>query len=552
MLRGPTVRDDGSGNAVLIKHATGAERLRLAHEAQVLTAARVDGVVECVGLVDFDDRCELRVRYLEAAPLSELPPLRPHEAFDVLIDLGTTLAELHARGIHHGALRGEHVLLAQPRRPVLCGFGDATGPGDQSQHLPGADLAALAALATSALMRADRSVTEATEHRSCADALIVCESLAATASTAPSGSEPLTQWLVRMRHIREAAGREQTGVADGFGLAKPLTTTFAHDLNGLRERLRADVTASAPPDADARGSLNVERSMPSTRDRRRIASYAALATTLAVAAIIGWRSLAVSRPDAESFDVPSAAAAAPVAVNTAAPSSSPSSAIDNVSGAAGDVESSSTTLSNSANSPLVSLPAGATLLYSTAPTNCPDPAEAEPHLGPGGESEFDDTRPHTDGSSSNETATVHRADVRGNGCPVPVHIEMSAEHRPTAAVRSPDGQWTVGSPGDFVTIGDWDCDGRSTLAVLSSSTGIVGFFSSWPRTEHPVVPARITHVPQQATAVSIASPAHGASGDATDHLVCDSLVVHYGELSLTLPRYEPVPGAALLRRVQPR
>lgn len=564
MLAGPTVRDDGSGNAVLIKHAAGAERLRLHHEAQVLAAARISGVVECVGLDEFEQRCELRLRYIEAATLAEQPPLGPHDAFDVLIELGTTLAELHARGIRHGALRSDHVLLARPCRPVLCGFGEATGPGDESQHPPGADLAALAALATSELTRADPMAGEAAERRSCADALMAAKNLAIASGSARSDSEPLTEWLVCMQHIRDASRRQQPAAIDGFGPARPLVTAFAPDSHDLRERLRAQVTADVPSDANVNGSLSGSRSadrrMLSAPERRRVLSYAATAVALAVAAIIGWRALTGDGPYAEAPGVLIPSAATPIEPAGPARSGAEPAQPDGVAASAGADSSyndddnsdglrSSTALSDTGSTAPASVPVGATLLYSTgqrtAPADCPDAVDSESRPAPGAQSEPDGTYSRAGEPIADAKVATHRADVRGDGCPVPVHIEMPAADRPTAAVYSPDGDWTVGTLDDLIAIGDWDCDGRATVAIIGTTTGVVSFFGSWPRTNQAVAPARTAHVPRQATAVSVITPVgasvgtapSGASGNEDRSIACDELVVHYGDMSLTLARH---------------
>jgi hypothetical protein len=41
-------------------------------------------------------------------------------------------------------------------------------------------------------------------------------------------------------------------------------------------------------------------------------------------------------------------------------------------------------------------------------------------------------------------------------------------------------EWLAGAPGDLVTIGDWNCDGLATPALLRSSTGEIFVFESWP------------------------------------------------------------------------
>ena len=577
-LASPTIRDDGTGNAVLIKHAVGAGRLRLHHEAQVLAAAHMEGVVECVGFDEFDERCELRLRYIEAATLAELPPLSAYDAIDVLIQIGATLAELRDRGIRHGALRGDHVLLARPCRPVLCGFGAATGPSDQSQHPPGADLAALAALAASELTRADRTATDADGHRRCADALAAANFLAAAPASASNDGEPLTEWLMRMRHIRDAAAYEQHAAADGFGIGRsPIVSAghgpheFAHGPHDLRERLRAQAAASAPAEAEGRGTRDPQPGTGSTPERRRVASYTAIAAALAVAAVIGWRTLAGSDPVADASGVLLRDAATPITANAAvspgtkrvplddaaaADDGSASAGIDAVDGG-GDRLLGSAMHSDASGAAPTPTGEGATLLYATHKhTTSP----ACPDLGDGETSALDDALAHADGPSAETQADARRADVRGDGCPVPVRIEPPTADRPAATVYSPDGHWAVGAHGDLLAVGDWDCDGRATVAAVSADTGIVSFFGSWPRTERPVAPARIAHVPRHPTALSIVAstvvstaasdevPAHAAS---RDELACDALVVSYGELSLTLgPSAAPADMSSWLLRRQ--
>lgn len=553
MLRSPTVRDDGSGSAVLVKHAIGAERPRLRHEAGVLDAARIEGVVESVGFDEVDERCELRLRYLEAATLAEQPPLGLVDLLDVLIDLGTTLVELHARGIRHGALRGEHVLLARPRRPVICGFGEATGPADHRQHLPGADLAALAVLGQVELARTDRSASDPTERQFCGDALIACGDLAAVASASPHDSEALMTWLTRLRHVHEAAGQEHSVTTEGFGSSQARVATFGHEPHGLRERLRADVAASNPSDAVARLPHRAELRGSTTWDRRRVGAYAAAAAALAVAAFIGWRALAGGEPDFESPGTAPLIGSRSSPVTSAATSGALSLELAGVSAAADDHGQGSTALPDATITSEEPASTGATLLYSTATAYCPERTGADLDVGEGRDgsaepSEPPSTPPQSEGASADATVVLYHADVRGDGCLVPVRIAMPAAHRRSAAVRTPHGEWTLGADGDLVAVGDWDCDGRSTLAVVKPSSGIVGFYGSWPPPERHVVPARIAVVPQHADAVSRSSSSFGAAHD----LSCDALVVHYGDLHLTLSQREPAADTALVLSAQSR
>jgi hypothetical protein len=68
--------------------------------------------------------------------------------------------------------------------------------------------------------------------------------------------------------------------------------------------------------------------------------------------------------------------------------------------------------------------------------------------------------------------TGRAADVDGDGCPErvlrgPGWIEVSGT------------RYRVGRPGDAVELGDWDCDGRDTVALLQRSAGEVWRFATW-------------------------------------------------------------------------
>lgn len=47
-------------------------------------------------------------------------------------------------------------------------------------------------------------------------------------------------------------------------------------------------------------------------------------------------------------------------------------------------------------------------------------------------------------------------------------------------VLARDGtQWELGRPDDVVAVGDWDCDGEATPALLRPATGMVYAFAAW-------------------------------------------------------------------------
>lgn len=63
-------------------------------------------------------------------------------------------------------------------------------------------------------------------------------------------------------------------------------------------------------------------------------------------------------------------------------------------------------------------------------------------------------------------------DIDGNGCNDEIEIYANV-------LRVNDTWFRAGDPGDLVAIGDWDCDGRSTPAILRPTTGAVFVFASW-------------------------------------------------------------------------
>ena len=112
-----------------------------------------------------------------------------------------------------------------------------------------------------------------------------------------------------------------------------------------------------------------------------------------------------------------------------------------------------------------------------------------------------------------------RRDVDGDGCAEQIRI--------TAGFVSADGtRYPVGAAGDQVAVGDWDCDGVATRALVQP-TGRVYLFEEWPR-EQPLVGTLVAELPPP---VELADVARGA---------CNELTVHYSEGTW----YLPLPAAA--------
>jgi len=53
-------------------------------------------------------------------------------------------------------------------------------------------------------------------------------------------------------------------------------------------------------------------------------------------------------------------------------------------------------------------------------------------------------------------------------------------------------RYGLGTSADSVVIGDWNCDGLPTPALLQRSTGIVAIFNAWPESGKSRVPEYTT------------------------------------------------------------
>lgn len=68
-------------------------------------------------------------------------------------------------------------------------------------------------------------------------------------------------------------------------------------------------------------------------------------------------------------------------------------------------------------------------------------------------------------------------------------------------VRTGGHRWSVGRPGDVIALGDWDCDGSATPAVLRPGSGRLHLFTAWATEEAPLTASPGPTVPANASAV---------------------------------------------------
>jgi hypothetical protein len=102
------------------------------------------------------------------------------------------------------------------------------------------------------------------------------------------------------------------------------------------------------------------------------------------------------------------------------------------------------------------------------------------------------------------------ADVDGDGCGEPLTVDGTE-------VVAGDVRFALGRPGDVVVVGDWDCDGRASAAVLDPATGDVFVFDRWPDTPG----GELTVTATASVAGAVAARAADVDGDGCDDLVLE-------------------------------
>jgi hypothetical protein len=421
------VADPGSGAPVLVKSAADpAGRARLAAEADVLGRLAGLGVVRPIGFHDEGDAAHLHLAWVGPHSLATVTGLPPEGCAAVAAGVAETLAALHERGVVHGAVRPDHVLLAADGRPVLTGLAhavapDAARPGSGPPLSPADDVAALGELLVGLVSPTDVGA-------------LVPERRAGRRRDAGTRGVLLT--------LADRATADDPA-------ARPSAAQLAVDLRALAPgRARPGSTAPSP---SACPSPPAPRAADARARRRRVVTSATLVGLVGATAAAAWWLGPTPAPDAD------AAGRSPSTGSGADRSSERSTA------PGARVPSTSTTPAPAPPSSTTSAPP-----TSTAP---PRPRTPDPTCPP---------------------ATPPAADVDGDGCPEALRIEGE-----TVTVGATT--WVVGRAGDRPAVGDWDCDGRATVALLRPATGEVFVFGSWalPDAEVTVVAAAVVDDAEQ-------------------------------------------------------
>lgn len=412
------------GRLVAMKRArSAADEYRLAHEAAVLRAAGHPGVVEVVGC-DRDESGTVQLVTVFAGPhsLDTAAPLTLGRAAGVISAMADVVADLHDAGLCHGRLDPTHVLFGPGGRPVLCGFGG----GGQAGSIPPANPPVLP---------------------DCCD------------PAAPPGSPlaPATDVFALGALLRMVV--EEAVPSPG----RPRWVVLARGPSpGLQRRALLEIAATAMDDQVSR--------RPSAR---RVAAAIGAAAPAARLGDDGPPVAASDRQARRPLPAGGASASSPGGDMKAAPCHQTNDAVGEVP------RSVRSAPFPPARAWLTGRHRGAALMVAsvmlmaagyfglrpgrpgytaaTAPPSTPGPVPPEA------------------GATGPCDAAVEgpAADVDGDGCPEPVFVG------PDGVITAGAVRFSVGEPGDAATVGDWDCDGVPTPALLRPGTGEVFRFDAW-------------------------------------------------------------------------
>lgn len=486
------IRSDLYGEELVAVKAGGpADALR--REAALLEELEHSGIVRFVALTDDERGLRLLTRYAGRETLATWQPQRLDELQRVFEDLTATVCYLHERGVVHRAIRPNHVLIDAMRRPLLCSLSAARrvgapddgransesphsgdGSSDRRGDDPGADgtaeqAADVAALGETMLAVLDRTDEHGARSGRRREDQRLRERLRAVATAAEGG---------RVRTAKALAGQLQT-VAGGFGQrpASDAGTAAGAAGNGTAGAGAAETLRRlrTPPGSQTRGDRHgrrLGRALPGPGRARQPAwlhrrpNRRALLTAAGVCAGCFLGVIMVLRLLQADVDNPRTI----VAETPASPDAAPAP-------------------------------------HGQRPAPGADPPVAAADRAPGD----DACRP---------TAAGYR-DITGDGCAEQIlfgegFVAVDGVHYP------------VGEAGDQLAVGDWDCDGIATLALVQEA-GRVYVFESWP----DVVPLTGNLVADLPPPLLLQDAPQGA---------CNQLVVHYAEGSWHLPL--PPPGSA--------
>lgn len=480
----------GSDGLEVVKIAdVEVDRRRLRHEATLLARAAHPGVVEVVSTRPGS----LRLRHAGTA-VARLGPLAPDHAAAVVRRVATTVDDLHQLGLAHTRIDGDHVLVDAHGRPRLCGFAEAV---DADAATRAADVAALGALLATMLDRAEsvlwsppqRGLRNAARRKRALGAFrLAC----AQAQADPPGRRPTARQFASAIHdaLPELSLPIAPGDADESSDELPPgafaeipgdvdpTSDLAwsdHDLAFLAFAGDPDDDPFAPAPPDDRSSRATDDgpppSMPAPTPSHPQPKTAPAQT--AGIAPIEIRPPSVDHATSEPAGLDRrwlAAIGVVVLIGGIVAGSAIARAVKPF-GATETADQASLTADADGGSDEQDPSTSSIPTTSRAtPPPVPDGCAAPPFPGP---------------------------DVDDDGCPDPVTLDGRVAQVGSVRVE-------LGDAGDLVALGDPDCDGVATPALLRPSTGEVFVFRTWSLSDP--IEAEATTVVVGADAISSPGP----------------------------------------------
>jgi hypothetical protein len=486
----------GPGGAVAIKTATGAESIeRLRGEAARLRLAGHPGVVTVVSCGPVGEAVELHTRFA-GDPVSRWSGSLAGTA-GLCAAIAATLADLHDVGLVHGRLDASHVLVGADGRPRLCGLSD---PGEGE---PADDVHALGVLVDDLLARVEtrrgalawpRTAGSGGDRRALSQA--AARALDPVAARRPSARVLARSILAAVPGAElppPSAPPSVSGGADGLG--PWLTPTDDWPPAVVRQLTPASAGSSIhtdAPDSSGSGTPAAEVGVPAAAE-----SHAAVGADNEVGASGG----------VADADAPPDPAHGDVASESAGGGDRP---------AGDDLDALWWLDDDTHDQPQVTEPVSAVTGPSPLPrlgetrfrSGVPDEPGRPPRpagrrrrprrgrataLGIGSACVVGltlvaggavATRANTNdreagpqpigraGPGECPSTPVPLADVDGDGCAESVRVDGRIVQAGTA-------RWSLGEPGDVAAVGDWDCDGSASPALLRPATGDVFVFTRW-------------------------------------------------------------------------
>lgn len=470
--------EEADGGLVVIKEArSDGDVARLTREASFLARSRHPGVVE---LVEVGER-SLTLRHAGTA-LARLGPFPTDQVAGIVCAVGDVVQALHRLGVVHGDLDAGHVLLDDRGRPRLCGFGLAE---ERTPDGAADDVAALGRLLAS-LLRTSADLAWARPpgglRRGAAQrqARRELEAIAAQATRDQREQRPTARQLAKAVHAAvpgcslPVPGEADEGDRPAFA-AIPSDIDPTSDLSWTEDDLSwlASEDDQLGPDLDDVGA----------------GPYAGLGTLGALPHDDGedddWAELAANPgpvtgplPVLDPDHVPEPIERATIPAGTVPDADEPTGPSIALPGRDPDAAPSRRRLPIAWAAGLVvvlvlGIVGGVAGARALLPVDDDDPStigtgeSAEPGTDPDG----DDPPPATwpAGCIVPEPAGP---DVDGDGCPDEVVLDGRTARIGSVAVD-------LGDEGDLVALGDWDCDGIATPALLRPGTGEVFVFPEW-------------------------------------------------------------------------